>query len=106
MYLDFILDIAKVGDIINITTKEQTIEGEIMKISSSLISGNSNSSNLKSLAPCNRTAFAFISKVSSLFKLLFQKLYLHNIPLFSVVNCYFKNYLLAKQQQKEYSIIR
>ena len=37
MYLDFILDIAKVGDIINITTKEQTIEGEIMKISSSLI---------------------------------------------------------------------
>ena len=35
MYLDFILDIAKVGDIINITTKEQTIEGEIMKISSS-----------------------------------------------------------------------
>ena len=37
MYLDFILDIAKVGDIINITTKEQNIEGEIMKISSSLI---------------------------------------------------------------------
>lgn len=37
MYLDFILDIAKVGDIINITTKEQIIEGEIMKISSSLI---------------------------------------------------------------------
>lgn len=37
MYLDFILDIAKVGDIINITTKKQNIEGEIMKISSSLI---------------------------------------------------------------------
>ena len=37
MYLDFILDIAKVGDIINITTKEQNLEGEIMKISSSLI---------------------------------------------------------------------
>lgn len=37
MYLDFILDIAKVGDIINITTKEQNIEGEIMKVSSSLI---------------------------------------------------------------------
>lgn len=37
MYLDFILDIAKVGDVINITTKEQNIEGEIMKISSSLI---------------------------------------------------------------------
>ena len=37
MYLDFILDIAKVGDFINITTKEQNIEGEIMKISSSLI---------------------------------------------------------------------
>ena len=37
MYLDFILDIAKVGDIINITTKEQNIEGDIMKISSSLI---------------------------------------------------------------------
>ena len=37
MYLDFILDIAKVGDTIIITTKEQNIEGEIMKISSSLI---------------------------------------------------------------------
>ena len=37
MYLDFISDIAKVGDVINITTKEQNIEGEIMKISSSLI---------------------------------------------------------------------
>lgn len=37
MYLDFILDIAKVGDTIIITTKEQNIEGEIMKISSILI---------------------------------------------------------------------
>lgn len=37
MYLDFILDIAKVGDGITLVTKQQTIEGEIIKISSSLI---------------------------------------------------------------------
>lgn len=37
MYLDFILDIAKVGDSITLVTNQQTIEGEIIKISSSLI---------------------------------------------------------------------
>lgn len=37
MYLDFISDIAKVGDSITIVTKQQTIEGEIIKISSELI---------------------------------------------------------------------
>ena len=37
MYLDFILDIAKVGDGITLVTKQQTIEGEIIKISPSLI---------------------------------------------------------------------
>lgn len=37
MYLDFISDIAKVGDSITLVTKQQTIEGEIIKISSELI---------------------------------------------------------------------
>ena len=37
MYLDFIIDIAKVGDNITLVTKQQTVEGEILKISSSLI---------------------------------------------------------------------
>jgi hypothetical protein len=37
MYLDFISDIAKVGDSITIVTRQQTIEGEIIKISSELI---------------------------------------------------------------------
>ena len=35
----------------------------LTRISSSVISGSSNSSSLKSLAPCNLTAFAFIIKV-------------------------------------------
>lgn len=46
MYLEFISDIANVGDLIKITTGKQVIEGEIIKISSSLIAVKNNNGSV------------------------------------------------------------
>lgn len=46
MYLEFISDIANVGDLIKITTGKQVIEGEIIKISSTLIAVKNNNGSV------------------------------------------------------------
>ena len=46
MYLDFISDIAKIGDTIRITCEDGTIEGTIVKIASNLIAVKQNDGTL------------------------------------------------------------